>query len=72
MLILVDLTTAELCSGRRHRYVSPRHPGRRTLAPHAAYAPGIARLRAFRTAAERPLTIGALRTLDDHLARIAA
>jgi hypothetical protein len=43
-----------------------------TLLQQTAYALGAARLRAFRAAAQRPLTSRALRALDEHLSRIAA
>ena len=71
MLILVDLATAELHSGN-HAAACSYATQAAELLHHAAYAVGSARLRAFRTAAQQPLTSAALRTLDDLLTQIAA
>jgi hypothetical protein len=71
VLVLIDLATAELLSGDYPAACS--HATRAAqLLYHAAYAVGAARLRAFRSAAQRPLNDGALRVLDEHLTRIAA
>jgi transcriptional regulator with XRE-family HTH domain len=71
VLILVDLATAELHSG--NSAVACCHATQAAeLLQRAAYAVGAARLRAFRTAAQQPLTSAALRALDAHLTRIAA
>jgi len=71
VLVLVDLATAELHSG--NLAVACSHATQAAEFLHrAAYSVGTARLRAFRIAAQRPLTSAALRALDDHLTRIAA
>jgi hypothetical protein len=71
VLTLIDLATAELHSDNLATACS--HAAQAAEILHrAAYAVGTARLRAFRTAAQRPLTSAALRTLDEHLTRIAA
>ena len=71
LLILVDRATVELRSGNLAAACSHATQAAELL-HQAAYAVGIIRLRAFRTAAQRPLTSAALRALDDHLIRIAA
>jgi transcriptional regulator with XRE-family HTH domain len=71
VLILVDLATAELHSGNFAAACSHATQAA-ALLRQAAYAVGAARLRAFRTAAERPLSSAVLRALDEHLIRIAA
>jgi hypothetical protein len=71
VLILIDLATAELHSHNLAAACSyATHAAE--LLHRAAYSVGSARLRAFRTAAQGPLTTVALRALDDHLTRIAA
>jgi transcriptional regulator with XRE-family HTH domain len=71
VLMLVDLATAELNSGNLAATCSYATEAAKLL-HQAAYAVGAARLRAYRAAAEGPLTSAALRTLDDHLNWIAA
>jgi transcriptional regulator with XRE-family HTH domain len=71
VLMLVDLATAELHSGNLAAACSHATQAAELL-HQTAYAVGTVRLRAFRTAAQRPLTSAALRALDDHLIRIAA
>ena len=71
VLVLVDLAMAELHSGNLAAACAHATQAAELL-HQAAYAVGAARLRAFRTAAQRPLTSTALRALDDHLIRIAA
>ncbi|HEX2297816.1 MAG TPA: helix-turn-helix transcriptional regulator [Pseudonocardiaceae bacterium] len=71
VLVLVDLATAELHSGDLAAACSWATQAA-TVLQQAVYALGAARLRAFRAAAQRPLTSRALRSLDDHLRRIAA
>lgn len=71
MLILVDLATAELRTGNLASACSHATQAAGLL-QQAVHAIGTARLRAFRTAAQRPLNSGALRALDEHLIRIAA
>ena len=71
VLILVDLAAVELSSGNLPDACS--HATQAVdLLHQVAYAVGAARLRAFRTAAQRPLPNGALRALDEHLSQIAA
>jgi tetratricopeptide (TPR) repeat protein len=69
--VLIDLAGAELQSGNLPAACSHATQAAELL-QQGAYAVGAARLRVFRTAAERPLTSAALRALDEHLARIAA
>ncbi|MCA1673920.1 MAG: hypothetical protein LC799_17540, partial [Actinobacteria bacterium] len=71
VLVLVDLATAELHSGDLAAACS-RATQAATLLQQAAYALGAARLRAFRAAAQKPLSGRALRALDEHLNHIAA
>jgi tetratricopeptide (TPR) repeat protein len=71
VLILIDLATAELHSGNLAAACSHATQAA-ALLHHAAHAVGAARLRAFRTAAQQPLTSAALRALDDNLTRNAA
>jgi hypothetical protein len=71
VLILIDLATAELHSGNLPDACSHATQAANLL-HQAAYAVGAARLRTFRTAAQRLLSSGALRALDGHLIRIAA
>jgi transcriptional regulator with XRE-family HTH domain len=71
VLILVDLATTELHSGNLPTAFSHATQAA-DLLQQATYAVGTARLRAFRTAAQRSLNSGALRDLDEHLTRIAA
>jgi transcriptional regulator with XRE-family HTH domain len=71
VLILIDLATAELHSGDLPAACSHATQAA-DLLHHAAYAVGAARLRAFRTAAQRPLNDRALRALDERLTRLAA
>lgn len=73
VLVLIDLATAELHSGDLAAACSHATKAAELL-HQAAYAVGAACLRVFRTAiaAQRPLNSGALRTLDEHLTRIAA
>jgi hypothetical protein len=71
VLILVDLATAQLRSGNLAGACSHATQAAELL-QQTAYAIGTARLRVFRTAAQRPLNSGALRALDEHLIRIAA
>jgi transcriptional regulator with XRE-family HTH domain len=68
VLILVDLATAELRSGNLADACSHATQAAELL-QQTAYAIGTARLRTFRTAAQRPLNSGALRALDEHLLR---
>jgi transcriptional regulator with XRE-family HTH domain len=71
VLVLVDLARAELRSGDLP--TACLHATQAAdLLQQAAYTVGTARLRAFRTAAQRSLNGGALRNLDEHLTRIAA
>jgi transcriptional regulator with XRE-family HTH domain len=71
VLMLVDLATAELHSDNLAAACSHATQAAELLY-QATYAVGAGRLRAFRTAAQRPLNSAALRVLDDHLTRIAA
>jgi hypothetical protein len=71
VLILIDLATVELHNGNLAAACSHATKAAELL-HQAVYAVGTARLRAFRTAAQRPLTSAALRALDDYLIRIAA
>ncbi len=71
VLVLVDLAMAELHSDDLPAACSHATQAAELL-QQAAYAVGTARLRAFRTAAQRYLNGGALRALDEHLTRIAA
>ena len=71
VLVFIDLATAELHSGNFPDACSQATKAA-DLLHHAAYAIGAARLRAFRTIAQRPLPNGALRALDAHLSEIAA
>jgi transcriptional regulator with XRE-family HTH domain len=71
VLALVDLATAELHSGNLAAACSHATQAAEYL-QQATYKVGTARLRAFRSAAERPLTSAALRALDDQLTRMAA
>jgi transcriptional regulator with XRE-family HTH domain len=71
ILILIDLATAELHSGALPTACSHATQAA-DLLHHAAYAVGAARLRTFRTVAQRPLDDRALRALDEHLTRLAA
>jgi hypothetical protein len=71
ILVLVDLATAELHAGKipeacRHATAAA------DLLQGTPYATGIARLRAFRAVAARPIGSRALRILDEHLAHLAA
>jgi hypothetical protein len=71
ILVLVDLATAELHAGNTPdacRYATTAAD----LLQRTPYATGIARLRAFRAVAARPIGSRALRVLDEHLARLAA
>jgi hypothetical protein len=71
VLVLIDLATAELHSG--HLPAACSHATKAAeLLQQTLYAVGTARLRAFRTAVQRPLASGALRVLDEHLTRISA
>jgi transcriptional regulator with XRE-family HTH domain/tetratricopeptide (TPR) repeat protein len=71
VLILIDLAAVELNSGNL-----PDACLHATQAAHLLhqvdYALGVARLRAFRAAAQQPMPNGALRILDEHLTWIAA
>jgi transcriptional regulator with XRE-family HTH domain len=69
--VLVDLATAELHSGNLPAACFHATQAAELL-QQGAYAVGTARLRAFRTAAQQPLTSAALRALDEHMIRIAA
>jgi len=71
VLVLVDLAMAELRTTNLPAACS-RAAEAVDLMQHASYTTGAVRLRAFRTAAQRPLNSGALRALDEHLSRIAA
>jgi ATP/maltotriose-dependent transcriptional regulator MalT len=71
VLVLIDLATAELQSGDLPAAWSHATQAAELL-QHAVFAVGIARLRAFRTAANRPLNGGSLRVVDEYLTRIAA
>jgi transcriptional regulator with XRE-family HTH domain/tetratricopeptide (TPR) repeat protein len=71
VLILIDLATAELHSGNLAAACYHATQAARLL-QQTVYTVGIARLRAFRTAAQQPLTSAALRALDEHLTRLAA
>jgi hypothetical protein len=71
VLVLVDLATAELHIGNLAAACSSSTRATELL-QQAADMLGTTRLRAFRAAAQQPLSSGALRALDDHLARIAA
>jgi transcriptional regulator with XRE-family HTH domain len=71
ILVFVDLATAELHAGNipdacRHATAAA------DLLQRTPYATGIARLRAFRAVAARPIGSRALRILDEHLAHLAA
>ena len=71
ILVLIDLATAELRVGTlpdacRHAITAA------DLLYRTPYASGTTRLRAFRTAAARPIGPRALRALDEHLAHLAA
>jgi ATP/maltotriose-dependent transcriptional regulator MalT len=71
ILTLIDLATAELHAGNfanacRHAITAA------DLLHRTTYATGAIRLRAFRAIAVRPLDPQTLRTLDDHLAHLAA
>jgi transcriptional regulator with XRE-family HTH domain len=71
VLILIDLASVELRSGNLPEACS--HATQvATLLHQVTYAVGAARLRAFRSAAQRPLPSAALRALDEHLTHIAA
>jgi transcriptional regulator with XRE-family HTH domain len=70
-LILTDLATAELNSGNLPEACSHATQAANLL-HQVAYAVGAIRLRAFRAVAQRPLSSGALRALDEHLTHIAA
>ncbi|HEX2300445.1 MAG TPA: helix-turn-helix transcriptional regulator [Pseudonocardiaceae bacterium] len=70
VLVLTDLATAELHCGDPAAACSWATQAAGVL-QQAGYALGVARLRAFRAAAQRPLTSRALRSLDEHLRRIA-
>jgi transcriptional regulator with XRE-family HTH domain len=71
VLILVDLATAELHSGDFAAACSHATQAAQLL-HRAAYTVGATRLRAFRAAAQRSLSSGALRSFDQHLYWIAA
>lgn len=71
VLVLVDLATAELHSGDLAAACSHATQAA-DLLQRAAYTVGAGSLRAFRTAAQRPLDGRALRALDECLTRIAA
>jgi tetratricopeptide (TPR) repeat protein len=71
ILALVDLAIAELHIGD-FAAASSRAVQAAKCMHEAAYALGATRLRAFRSAADRPLSSMALRALDEHLSRIAA
>jgi transcriptional regulator with XRE-family HTH domain len=71
VLILIDLATAELHCGNLAAACSYATRAAELL-QQPAYSVGTARLRAFRTAAQRPLPSAALRVLDEHFTRIAA
>ncbi|MBV9766513.1 MAG: helix-turn-helix transcriptional regulator [Acidobacteriaceae bacterium] len=71
VLLLVDLAVADLHSGDLAAACSHATQAAELL-QQAAYSAGADRLRAFREAAQRPLTGTALRILDHHIARIAA
>lgn len=71
VLVLVDLATVELHRGDLAAACSAATQAA-TVLEQTVYAVGAARLRAFRTAAQQPLTGRALRVLDEHLRRIAA
>jgi tetratricopeptide (TPR) repeat protein len=71
ILALTDLAMTELHAGNlpdacRHAITAA------DLLNGTTYATGATRLRAFRTAAARPISSHALRALDEHLARLAA
>jgi transcriptional regulator with XRE-family HTH domain len=71
ILTLTDLATAELRADNlpdacRHAITAAN------LIRHTSFATGTTRLRAFRATAARPIGSRALRTLDDHLAHLAA
>ena len=70
VLILIDLATAELHSGNLGAACSCATYAAELL-HRAAYSVGSARLRTFRTVAQR-LPSAALRALDDHLTQVAA
>ena len=71
VLILIDLATVELHSGNLPAVCSHATQAA-DLLHQATYAVGAARLRAFRAAAQRLLNSRALRSLNEHLSRIAA
>jgi hypothetical protein len=71
VLILVDLATAELHSGNLAA-ASSQAAQAAELLHRAAYTVGTARLRAFRSVAQRSLDGRALRALDERLTWIAA
>jgi hypothetical protein len=71
VLILIDLATAEMHSGNLAAACSHATQAAELL-QGATYAVGVARLRAFRAAAQRFLNGRALRSLDEHLTWIAA
>jgi hypothetical protein len=69
--VLIDIAIAELHNGNLADACSHATQAAELL-QQTAYAVGAARLRAFRTAAQQPLTSSALRALDEHLIRVAA
>jgi hypothetical protein len=68
---LVDLATAELHSSNLPAACSHATQAA-DLLQHASYATGVARLRAFRDAAARPIGPRALRVLNEYLGNLAA
>lgn len=71
VLVLVDLATVELRRGDLAAACTAATQAATAL-QQTVYAVGTARLRAFRTAAQQPLTARALQILDEQLRRIAA
>jgi hypothetical protein len=71
VLVLVDLATAELHSDNLSAACSHATQAA-DLLHQTTYSLGVARLRAFRATAQRPLSSKALHALDEHLSRIAA
>lgn len=71
VLLLIDLATAELHTGNLPDACTHATQAAGLL-QQATYATGTARLRAFRAAAEQPISSPALRVLDEQLRQLAA
>jgi transcriptional regulator with XRE-family HTH domain len=70
--LLAELATAELHDGRTIAKACRHATQAADILRHTPHALGATHLRAFRTAAARPVSPKALRALDEHLAHIAA